>query len=155
MPFIRHFINDASDGVRRSGRKDQFSWVSWTCATQIQRLFQVFFSSNFNKNSIFTKKCFRPTEFADPIQSLPFVPINDYSFPMASIPLPKLSSAEQKLSSDLPEDLMKYQHLKPNPIDAEILENVKMKGPIGYALNPKKTIRNIVSVKKKIINVKI
>ncbi|XP_063707749.1 PAN2-PAN3 deadenylation complex catalytic subunit PAN2-like [Culicoides brevitarsis] len=86
----------------------------------------------------------RPTEFADPIQPLPFVPINDYSFPMASIPLPKVSSEHEKLSSDMPEDLMRHQHLKPKPIDAEILENMKMKGPIGYALNPKKTIRNII-----------
>lgn len=64
---------------------------------------------------------------------------------MASVPLPKLSSEQQKLSSDMPEDLMKYQQLKPKAVDAEILENMKMKGPIGYALNPKKTIRNIVS----------
>uniref|UniRef100_A0A336MAC2 CSON014364 protein n=1 Tax=Culicoides sonorensis TaxID=179676 RepID=A0A336MAC2_CULSO len=86
----------------------------------------------------------RPTDFADPIQPLPFVQITDKSFPMASVPLPTLSSQHEKLSSTLPEDTMKFQHLRPNPIDAEILENMKMKGPIGYALNPKKTIRNII-----------
>lgn len=64
---------------------------------------------------------------------------------MASVPLPKLSSEQQKLSSDMPEDMMKFQHLQPKAVEAEILENMKMKGPIGYALNPKKTIRNIVS----------
>lgn len=89
---------------------------------------------------------FRPTEFADPIQPLPFVQINDYSFPMASVPLPKLSSEQQKLSSDMSEEMMKFQHLKSTAIEPEILDNMKMKGPIGYALNPKKTIRNMVSI---------
>lgn len=49
------------------------------------------------------------------------------------------------MTSDLPEKMMKHEHLQSLPIDPDIIENMKMKGPIGYALNRKKTIRNKVT----------
>lgn len=88
----------------------------------------------------------RPTEFADVILPLPTVPITDWSFPMSSIPLPRLPDPRSRLSSDmLPDRMMKYQYLRPKPISPSVLENIRMNGPIGYALNTQKIPRNLVS----------
>lgn len=48
------------------------------------------------------------TEFADPIQTLPFVAITDTSFPMSSVPLPPLTTGNKWLS-DFPSELMEYR----------------------------------------------
>lgn len=67
---------------------------------------------------------------------------------MASIALPRLPDARSRLSSDmLPDSIMKHQHLRAKPIAACVLDNMRMNGPIGYALNTKKIARNVVSAR--------
>lgn len=88
---------------------------------------------------------YRPTEFADVILPLPMVPITDRSFPMSSIPLPRLPDPQAQFSSDLiPDSFINHQYLRPKPISQTVLENLRMNGPIGYALNTQKISRNLV-----------
>jgi PAB-dependent poly(A)-specific ribonuclease subunit 2 len=82
----------------------------------------------------------RETEFPDTPEQLPFVSINDTSFPLSSILLPH--SQNGTWLSDLPKEMCDYRYRRPKPIDPVILNTMKTQGTISYAPNPRTTRRN-------------
>ncbi|XP_057379183.1 PAN2-PAN3 deadenylation complex catalytic subunit PAN2-like isoform X3 [Daphnia carinata] len=77
----------------------------------------------------------RPTEFADPVESLPVsISMDDTTTPFTSIPFPLKYS--EPLLSDWPEQFTRRKFRKVPPIDHAILANMRMVGTIGYAPSP-------------------
>lgn len=77
----------------------------------------------------------RPTEFADPVESLPVsINMDDITTPFTSIPFPLKHS--EPLLSDWPEQFTRRKFRKVPPIDHAILANMRMVGTIGYAPSP-------------------
>ncbi|XP_035212359.1 PAN2-PAN3 deadenylation complex catalytic subunit PAN2-like isoform X2 [Stegodyphus dumicola] len=83
----------------------------------------------------------RPTEFADSVEPLQPIDINDEVTPLSTIPLP---NCEGKLLSDWPPELCQVAYRPTPPIDPLILNTMKMVGSIGYAPNPANRRRNQV-----------
>ncbi|XP_018369968.1 PREDICTED: PAB-dependent poly(A)-specific ribonuclease subunit PAN2 isoform X3 [Trachymyrmex cornetzi] len=81
----------------------------------------------------------RPTEFADPIETIPSIPFDDDITPYSTIPM---VYSDQPLLSDWPEEYLKKVYRRIPPIDPEILRTMKMQGTIGYAPNPQAFRRN-------------
>ncbi|XP_051153059.1 PAN2-PAN3 deadenylation complex catalytic subunit PAN2 isoform X2 [Leptopilina boulardi] len=81
----------------------------------------------------------RPTEFADPVETLQPFSFDDNETPLSSIPM---MYTGQTLFSDWPEEFIKQVYRKSPQIDQEILKTMKMQGPIGYAPNPQSFRRN-------------
>nr|XP_012143234.1 PREDICTED: PAB-dependent poly(A)-specific ribonuclease subunit PAN2 isoform X4 [Megachile rotundata] len=81
----------------------------------------------------------RPTEFADPVESLQCIPFDDDITPFSSIPI---IYTGHPLLSDWPEEYLRKVYRKTPAIDPEILRTMKMQGTIGYAPNPQAFRRN-------------
>ncbi|EFN73985.1 PAB-dependent poly(A)-specific ribonuclease subunit 2 [Camponotus floridanus] len=81
----------------------------------------------------------RPTEFADPIETVQSIPFDDDVTPFSTIPM---VYSDQPLLSDWPEEFLKKVYRKTPAIDPEILRTMKMQGTIGYAPNPQAFRRN-------------
>lgn len=83
----------------------------------------------------------RPTEFADSVEPLHPIDINDELTPLSSIPLPH---CPDKLLSDWPEEWTQKVYRPTPSIDPQILSSIKMVASIGYAPNIGNRLRNQV-----------
>ncbi|XP_059172489.1 PAN2-PAN3 deadenylation complex catalytic subunit Pan2-like isoform X2 [Physella acuta] len=92
-------------------------------------------------NSVFNPYS-EPTEFADPIESLEPIDINDELAAYSAVPMPY--PAQGPLVSDFPEHMMARTYRKPLPIDADVLRTMKVYQNIGYAPNTNKQKRNVI-----------
>ncbi|KZC14159.1 PAB-dependent poly(A)-specific ribonuclease subunit 2 [Dufourea novaeangliae] len=81
----------------------------------------------------------RPTEFADPVESIQSIAFDDDVTPLSTIPVVYTG---HPLLSDWPEEYLKKVYRKTPSIDPEILRTMKMQGTIGYAPNPQAFRRN-------------
>lgn len=90
---------------------------------------------------------YRSTEFADTLDPPPFASYNDENFSVSTVPLPSVPSGSKYLSH-WPEGFTKLVYRILKPVDPKVLKSMKMKGPIGYAPNPRTHLRNEVSFDK-------
>ncbi|XP_033221398.1 PAN2-PAN3 deadenylation complex catalytic subunit PAN2 isoform X2 [Belonocnema kinseyi] len=81
----------------------------------------------------------RPTEFADPVETLEPISFYDNTTPLSTIPT---MYTGQPLFSDWPSEFIQKVYRKSPQIDPEILRSMKMQGTIGYAPNPQAFRRN-------------
>lgn len=100
-------------------------------------LFATSSQSSFNSFS-------QPTEFADAVETIPSIAVNDDITPMSTVPMPYCTG---KLLSDWPTELCKVTYRRTPPVDPEILRSLKVVHPIGYAPNPGTRLRNQVPYK--------
>ncbi|XP_063624693.1 PAN2-PAN3 deadenylation complex catalytic subunit PAN2 [Cydia splendana] len=98
------------------------------------------FSPQHNHEPVFNNFS-RATEFADAPPNLPFAGPTDSTFQFSSVPLPALA-AGPRWFNELPPAFFRKGYRKPKPIDPEVLNTMKMQGPIGYAPNPRSFKRN-------------
>ncbi|XP_034945248.1 PAN2-PAN3 deadenylation complex catalytic subunit PAN2 isoform X2 [Chelonus insularis] len=81
----------------------------------------------------------RPTEFADPVETLDTIAYDDYITSLSSVPM--IYNGDS-LASDWPEQFLTKTYRRTPAIDPEILRTMKMQGTIGYAPNPQSFRRN-------------
>ncbi|XP_063384251.1 PAN2-PAN3 deadenylation complex catalytic subunit PAN2 [Cydia fagiglandana] len=98
------------------------------------------FSPQHNHEPVFNNFS-RATEFADAPPNLPFAGPTDATFQFSSVPLPPLA-AGPRWFNELPPAFFRKGYRKSKPIDPEVLNTMKMQGPIGYAPNPRTFKRN-------------
>lgn len=86
----------------------------------------------------------KPTEFADPVEPLPAISIDDELSPLSTVPLPFCT---RRLLSDLPPQYCKVTYRRASNVDPEILKTMKLVQSIGYAPNPGNRRRNQIPYK--------
>lgn len=87
----------------------------------------------------------RDTEFADHVETLPPMDINDELAIYASVPRPHLPPGQNAYVSDYWPDRFNKPAYRPTPdIDPEILRSMKIVGTVGYARNVANLKRNVV-----------
>ncbi len=87
----------------------------------------------------------RDSEFADPVETLPPMDINDELAIYSSVPRPHLPEGQTSYCSDYWPDRFNQQIYRPTPeIDQDILRTMKLVGNIGYARNTSNMKRNVV-----------
>lgn len=97
----------------------------------------------FGSNSSVAFNSFsRASEFADPIEPLPSIAMDDFTTPLTSIPTP---FPENSTLSDWPDQFSRRRYRRVPPVDPSILNNMRMVGTIGYAPNPTDRRPNQVS----------
>jgi len=83
-----------------------------------------------------------PVEMPDVVDHLESIDINDELAAYSSIPMPY--PGQGNLVSDFPEAMMNQVYRKPQPIDSEILRQMKVYQNVGYAPNYNKQKRNVM-----------
>eukprot|EP00096_Caligus_rogercresseyi_P013542 TRINITY_DN6183_c0_g1_i1.p1 TRINITY_DN6183_c0_g1~~TRINITY_DN6183_c0_g1_i1.p1 ORF type:complete len:1219 (-),score=351.45 TRINITY_DN6183_c0_g1_i1:406-4062(-) len=88
----------------------------------------------------------RATEFADPVEPLPPMAIEDEFGVYASVPRPHLPPGVNSYLSDLwPDKFSRVTHRVTPDINPEILRSMKIIGTVGYARNVTNMKRNLVA----------
>ncbi|KAG1661510.1 PAN2-PAN3 deadenylation complex catalytic subunit PAN2 [Nymphon striatum] len=87
----------------------------------------------------------KPTEFADPVQEINSIHINDELASFSTIAMP--SSRSGQLLSDWPDEYLKVTYRPTAPISQAILKSMKLVQSIGYAPKPPQMMCNQVPYK--------